>query len=124
MHVNKYFSPRRADYSYNRCFRDRMSRRLLGQATIAAFVALASLSCGDGNTLQEPPVVPTGNINLRVRVHLLQSDQVDALNATMTDDQVGTLFAGVNRIWAQARIAWNVESMTRERGTLCAGDTG
>ncbi len=113
--IDKYFNPRRADYSYYRRFCVRMSRRLLGQATIAAFVVLAGLSCGDGDMLQDPPVALTGNIKLRVRVHLLQSEEVDELNATLTDDEVGTLFIGVNRIWEQARITWNVESITREQ---------
>lgn len=52
---------------------------------------------------------------LNVQVHLLQSDELDALNATLRVLDIETLFTGANRTWMRAGIRWNVESIVRER---------
>jgi len=48
-----------------------------------------------------------------VRVHLLSSELVP-LNSTLTDDEVGVMFARLNEVWQQADITWDIESIVRE----------
>ena len=92
-----------------------ISGRPLKRIVALASVALGALSCGGGNHPQAPPLAPVGNVQLRVRVHVLQSDVVEALDATIGDDELHEMFAAVNTIWDLAQITWNIESVTRER---------
>ncbi len=55
-----------------------------------------------------------GAINLEIRLHLLQSSELDALDATLTDDEVGEVIQAVNEVWAQAGVAWQIEQIVRE----------
>jgi hypothetical protein len=48
-------------------------------------------------------------------VHLLEESTVVSLDATLTDDEVFMLIAGVNDVWAQADITWEIEAIVRER---------
>jgi hypothetical protein len=88
---------------------------LLGVAT------LVTLACSDGETPQSPSDSEPETFVLNVRVHLLRSAGVSALNATLTDEAVDTLFAGVNEIWRQGWVEWRVESVVREQAQN--GDT-
>ena len=45
---------------------------------------------------------------------MVQSDQLDALNARLTDAEVTELLAAVNETWSQAGIVWTLESVVRE----------
>jgi hypothetical protein len=79
--------------------------------TCAALVALA---CGEetafvGSTAPEPE-----EISLSVQIHLLQSNDFEQLNASLTDAELATLFDGVNDVWAQAAIRWSLQSIVRE----------
>ena len=47
---------------------------------------------------------------LRMRVHLLQSD-FSPLNTTLTEDDVRTIITGVNDVWQQAGVSWEIESI-------------
>ena len=65
--------------------------------------------------------VPTGLVDgqpavieLAVRVHLVQSDQLEALNVGLSDEEVSELMTAVNETWAQAGIRWSLESIVRE----------
>ncbi len=49
-----------------------------------------------------------------VRVHLLRSKEVDALNARIGEADVRRLFAKINRIWNKAGLAMDVESIVDE----------
>ncbi len=53
-------------------------------------------------------------MTLPVRVHLLTSDSVVELQCSFTDSEIKEYFVGVNAIWAQAGIAWEIESIVRE----------
>ena len=53
-------------------------------------------------------------IELAVRVHLVQSDQLDELNVRLTDAEVTELMTAVNETWAQAGVIWSLESIVRE----------
>ncbi|UCC83721.1 MAG: hypothetical protein JSW46_01960 [Gemmatimonadota bacterium] len=76
-------------------------------------VAFGAVACSDETgSITDPGEL--GNITLDVRVHLLESDQFAALDATLTDSDVAVLFEGVNEIWSQAGITWRVESVVRE----------
>lgn len=53
-------------------------------------------------------------MKLSVRVHLLTSHSTEELQCTFSDSEIREHFAGVNAIWAQARIVWEIESIIRE----------
>ncbi len=53
-------------------------------------------------------------ITAPVRVHLLTSTDVPELNCSYTDAEIREMLAEVNRIWAQAKIHWQLESIVRE----------
>jgi hypothetical protein len=48
-----------------------------------------------------------------VRVHALRSELSDALNSSLSDDEIRDRFAEVNRIWEQANIRFDIESIQR-----------
>ena len=50
-------------------------------------------------------------LTVPVRVHLLRSEQEEALNTTLTDADVARIFGKVNKIWAQAGIRFEMESV-------------
>ncbi len=50
-------------------------------------------------------------LTVPVRVHLLHSEQEAALNTTLTEADVTRIFGKVNKIWAQAGIHFEVESV-------------
>lgn len=53
-------------------------------------------------------------IALPLRLHVLESDTVEALDARISDARAGELVAEVNRIWDQAGIVWEIEAIFRE----------
>jgi hypothetical protein len=55
-----------------------------------------------------------GPIHLEMRLHLLQSTALDALDVTLTDDEVGEVIQAVNEAWAQAGVVWEIEQVVRE----------
>jgi hypothetical protein len=68
-----------------------------------------------------PPLqVPDSVLRLPIRVHLLHSAVSAAITTTLREDDVATLLATANAIWAQARIEWVVESVTREEAPHAA----
>lgn len=89
------------------------SRRRAAAMLVLAFAVLA---CGDDAEI--PQEVSSGSfetVSLNVRVHLLQSFDVEALNSMLSDAEVETLLAAVNEVWAQAGITWRLESVVREQ---------
>ncbi len=88
--------------------------RPLRAAWLIAPVAALALCCGNVTGPETPSDLPTGNTILSVRVHLLQSNELDALNATLDAGDVALLFAGANRIWEPAGVRWRIESIIRE----------
>jgi ferredoxin len=55
-----------------------------------------------------------GSIHLEMRLHLLQSSALDALDVTLTDDEVTEVIQAVNEAWAQAGVVWEIEQIVRE----------
>jgi Metallo-peptidase family M12B Reprolysin-like len=55
-----------------------------------------------------------GAIPLEMRLHLLQSNELEALDATLTDDEVGEVIRAVSEVWAQAGVVWRIEQIVRE----------
>ena len=105
------------------------SKRL--RASVLALVVTAIVGCGSGKqpageqppgeqppatpaAAPDLPAAPAGPLLLPTRVHLLQSDTVDALNATLTGDEVARIFEDVNQIWSPAEIVWDVTDIVRE----------
>lgn len=79
-----------------------------------ALVAAVALCCGNVTGPETASDLLTGDAILNVRVHLLQSDEFEALNATLDAADVVVLFAGANRIWDAAGVRWRIESVVRE----------
>ena len=73
-------------------------------------IALILGACSDGAGPTDHPEP----IELAVRVHLVQSDQLDELNVRLSDAEVTELMTAVNRTWAQAGVIWSLESIVRE----------
>jgi len=53
-----------------------------------------------------------------VRVHRLQSDDADALNCRLKDDDVRRVFGKINRIWNRAGLALAIESIRQETAVV------
>ena len=70
-------------------------------------------ACGESAPTSPGPD-EDGAIHLEMRLHLLQSSQLDALDATLTDDEVGEVIQAVNEVWAQAGVVWQIEQIIRE----------
>ena len=95
-----------------------LERRII-QASRAGWTLLVTsalvASCnGDGPT--------DGDVDstiLRMRVHLLQSD-FSPLNTTLTEDDVRTIITGVNDIWQQAGVTWEIESIVSDNALNAA----
>lgn len=81
--------------------------QLLTKALIAFFVLLSCASNSSDNEELSP-------ISLNVRVHLLESPDSQGLTTTLDEDDIQALFDGVNDVWEQASIVWNIESIVRE----------
>ena len=73
-------------------------------------IALILGACSDSAGPTEQPEA----IELAVRLHLVQSDQLDELNVRLSDPEVAELMTAVNETWAQAGLIWSVESIVRE----------
>ena len=82
----------------------RSIRRL---ATACLFLAACSESTS-------PPTPDLEIIHLDMRLHLLQSSELDQLDVTLTDTEVGVLIEGLNDVWRQAGVAWRLEQIVRE----------
>ncbi len=89
-------------------------RSQIRRLAVIIAATLVTLSCSDSEAPQSPSDSESEAFALNVRVHLLRSAGISALNATLTDEAVDTLFAGVNEIWRQAGVEWKVESVVRE----------
>ena len=63
----------------------------------------------------DPDGTPLDVLTLPVRVHVLRSDLVPALDSTLTDEQVREMFAVANELWQPAAIQWNIESIVRSQ---------
>ncbi len=73
-------------------------------------IALTLGACSDSAGPTDQPEA----IELAVRLQLVQSDELEALNARLSDAEVGELMTAVNETWAQAGIVWGLESIVRE----------
>ena len=80
--------------------------RLSVLAAIAVILGACSDSAGPPSDLDP--------IELAVRMHLVQSDQLDELNVRLSDAEVSELLAAVNETWSQAGVVWSLESIVRE----------
>lgn len=67
---------------------------------LSLFVFAASVSAEDRPT-----------ITLPVRVHLVQSDSIPAMHTTLTEADVHRILGKVNKVWAQAGIQFQIESI-------------
>ena len=79
-------------------------------------VLLGSLiltSCGGDAGPGQIASPDPAEVTLRVRVHLLSSDFA-LLNTELTEEETAVIFGRVNKIWRQAQISWQVESIIRE----------
>ena len=70
-------------------------------------------ACGE-SAPTGPELDEDGGIHLEMRLHLLQSSELEALDATLTDDEVGEVIQAVNEVWSQAGVVWQIEQIVRE----------
>ena len=73
-------------------------------------IALILGACSDSAGPTDQPEA----IELAVRVHLVHSEELDALNVRLSDAEVTELMTAVSETWAQAGIIWSVESIVHE----------
>ena len=73
-------------------------------------IALILGACSDSAGPTDQPEA----IELAVRVHLVHSEELDALNVRLSDAEVTELMTAVSKTWAQAGIIWSVESIVHE----------
>lgn len=92
---------------------DRVTR-LSSHKRVILSAALIALACGQGTAPPGATAPEPEEIALSVRIHLLQSNEFEPLNASLTDAELAALFNGVNDVWAQAGIRWNLRSVDRE----------
>lgn len=86
-------------------------------------VLLGSLiltSCGGDAGPGQIASPDPAEVTLRVRVHLLSSDFA-LLNTELTEEETAVIFGRVNKIWRQAQISWQVESIIREEALNAEG---
>ena len=72
--------------------------------TILMLTTLSALQAEDA-----PAKLPT--ITLPVRIHLVQSDTMPAMHTTLTEPDIRRIFGKVNKVWAQAGIQFEIESI-------------
>ena len=72
--------------------------------TILILAALNALRAGEA-----PAKLPV--ITLAVRVHLVHSDTMAAMNTTLVESDIRRIFGKVNMVWAQAGIQFEIESI-------------
>jgi hypothetical protein len=75
------------------------------------FIALASLALLTILPAEEPATAALSIITLPVRVHLVQSETLPAMHTTLTEADIQRIFGKVNRVWAQAGIQFEIESI-------------
>lgn len=83
------------------------------RAAIGVLGLFVLFACGNEEP-QSPAPLDLDPIALSLRVHLLESDAFDPLDATLSDGDAAVLLEGVNDIWAEAGIRWDVETILRE----------
>ena len=59
------------------------------------------------------PAAKLEEIAIPVRIHLMQSAGITAMHTTLTEPDVRRIFGKVNRIWSQAGIRFEIESIVR-----------
>lgn len=72
---------------------------------LALFAMLTPLSAG------EPATGAMSVLTLPVRVHLVQSTTLPAMQTTLTEEDIRRIFGKVNKVWAQAGIQFEIESI-------------
>jgi len=77
------------------------------QLAVLMGITLTLGACSDS----AGPTNQTAAIELVVRVHLVQSDRLDALNVGLSDAEVTELMTSANGTWAQAGVTWSLISV-------------
>ncbi len=76
------------------------------------FVLAADLTGQAAQTgTNAPAALPL--LKIPVRVHLMQSSNEPSLQTTLTAGQVAQIFSGVNKIWGQAAVRFEIESIVK-----------
>ncbi len=66
------------------------------------------------------PRTTLDTLTLPVRIHLMQSNTMPDMHTTLTEADIGRTFARVNKIWEQAAIRFEIESIVRTTATEMA----
>ncbi len=79
-------------------------------SAVAAAVLVGAMARAETNA---PPVLPL--LKVPVRVHLMQSKTEPVLQTTLTNADIPKIFSGVNKIWSQAQVRFDIESIVTTR---------
>lgn len=83
-----------------------LSRILIGLALMMPFFLLAQEV-----TTPVPTEPKTHIITLPVRIHLMQSGSIPDMHSTLVEADIRRIMGKVNRVWAQAGIQFEIESI-------------
>ena len=81
---------------------------------LTPFIVLTAWSLGCGDVTAPEETIGQAEFALTLRIHLLQSNESDALNTTLTIGEAQSLINGVNDVWSQAGVRWELESIVQE----------
>lgn len=93
-----------------------------GRAGRGRGVIALSATLGGLFTLTCPAEEPSPIITVPVRVHLMRSESRPAMHTTLDEGDVRRIFGKVNRIWSQAGIRLEIESIRRTDAVAPAPD--
>lgn len=83
-------------------------------ALLIACVASVSAFCAQGRPIK------LSVISLPVRVHLVQSSTMPDMHTSLVEADIRLIFRGVNKIWEQAAIRLEIESIVKTSATMMA----
>jgi hypothetical protein len=85
--------------------------------TLGATRIIPGFSAGEPATMRlfeywlDPEGAPLEWLKLPVRVHVLWSDLIPALDSTLSDERIREMFAAANEYWRPAAIEWEIDSI-------------
>ncbi len=86
-------------------------RRSLRPSLCGLMLVIAGAGSAAAEPAAETKEAPLAVITLPVRVYLVQSESIEAMQTTLVEEDVQKVFETVNQVWSQARIQFKIESI-------------